>query len=184
VVSGDRTELLLLTLYLPCKYPLIPASFALAIESTNSFAAFSMHLSGKWQGASLVAGGAASASSLEPSVYRLKAVAKVVDGDTVDLDLDLGFSLTLRQRVRLYGIDALELRCKGPFEKAKGQEGQAFVAQCFQYPGQVLVGSTREEKVGRMLADCYREGAPSLCAELLLLRGLARRHTPPKARGG
>jgi micrococcal nuclease len=109
-------------------------------------------------------------------------VAKVVDGDTVDLDLDLGFSLTLRQRVRLYGIDALELRCKGPFEKAKGQEGQAFVAQCFQQPGPVLVGTTKEEKVGRMLADCYREGAPSLCAELLQ-QGLARRHTPPEARG-
>ena len=37
----------------------------------------------------------------EPFVYRLEAVAKVVDGDTVDLDLDLGFSLTLRQQVRL-----------------------------------------------------------------------------------
>jgi micrococcal nuclease len=47
-------------------------------------------------------------------------VAKVVDGDTVDLDLVLGFSITLRQRVRLYGIDAPELRSKDPAEKAKG----------------------------------------------------------------
>ncbi len=36
------------------------------------------------------------ATSPEPFVDRLKALAKVVDGDTVDLDLDLGFSLTLR----------------------------------------------------------------------------------------
>ena len=35
-------------------------------------------------------------STPEPYGYRLKAVAKVVDGDTVDLDLDLGFSITLR----------------------------------------------------------------------------------------
>jgi micrococcal nuclease len=49
----------------------------------------------------------------EPFVYRLKTVAKVVDGDTVDLDLDLGFSITLRQRVRLIGVDAPELRSQG-----------------------------------------------------------------------
>lgn len=113
----------------------------------------------------------------EPYVYRLKAVAKVVDGDTVDLDLDLGFSITLRQRVRLYGIDAPELRSKDPIEKAKGQESQAFVVQWFQQPGPVLVRTTKEEKYGRMLADCHREGAPSLCTELLE-RGLARPYTP------
>jgi micrococcal nuclease len=104
-------------------------------------------------------------------------VAKVVDGDTVDLDLDLGFSITLRQRVRLYGIDAPELRSKDPIEKAKGQESQAFVVQWFQQPGPVLVRTTKEEKYGRMLADCYREGAPSLCTELLQ-RGLAAPYLP------
>jgi micrococcal nuclease len=120
---------------------------------------------------------ATAATSPEPYVYRLKAVAKVVDGDTVDLDLDLGFSLTLRQRVRLYGIDAPELRSKDPAEKAKGLESQAFVVQWFQQPGPVLVRTTKEEKYGRMLADCYREGAPSLCTELLE-RGLARPYMP------
>ena len=116
-------------------------------------------------------------STPEPYVYRLKAVAKVVDGDTVDLDLDLGFSITLRQRVRLYGIDAPELRSKDPIEKAKGQESQAFVTQWFERPGAVLVRTAKEEKYGRMLADCYREGSPSLCTELLE-RGLARPYTP------
>jgi micrococcal nuclease len=66
-------------------------------------------------------------STPEPFVYRLKALAKVVDGDTLDLDLDLGFSLVLRQRVRLYGLDAPEIRSKDPAEKAKGLESQAFV---------------------------------------------------------
>ena len=113
----------------------------------------------------------------EPFVYRLKALAKVVDGDTLDLDLDLGFSLTLRQRVRLQGIDAPELRSKDPAEKAKGQESQAFVSQWFTRSGAVLVRTTKEEKYGRMLADCYRDGAPSLCSELLE-RGLARPYNP------
>ncbi len=45
-------------------------------------------------------------STPELYVVRLKALARVVDGDTLDLDLDLGFSLVLRQRVRLLGLDA------------------------------------------------------------------------------
>ena len=118
-----------------------------------------------------------SAPSPEPFVYRLKALVRVVDGDTLDLDLDLGFSLTLRQRVRLLGIDAPELRSKDPAEKARGQESQAFVIQWFDRPGAVLVRTTKEEKYGRRLADCYREGAPSLCSELLE-RGLARPYAP------
>ena len=118
-----------------------------------------------------------SPSAPEPYVYRLKALVRVIDGDTVDLDLDLGFSLTLRQRVRLYGVDAPELRSKDPAEKAKGLESQAFVAQWFEQPGPVLVRTSKEEKYGRMLADCYREGAPSLCTELLE-RGLAVPYLP------
>jgi micrococcal nuclease len=77
-----------------------------------------------------------TARTPEPFVYRLEAVAKVVDGDTVDLDLDLGFSITLRQRVRLYGIDAPEVHTKDPIEKAKGLEnaylfvvGHSFLAE-------------------------------------------------------
>jgi hypothetical protein len=87
------------------------------------------------------------------------------------------FSLFLRQRVRLHGIDAPELRSKDPLEKARGQGSQAFVAQWFERPGAVLVRTTKEEKYGRMLADCYREGTPSLCTELLE-RGLSRPYTP------
>lgn len=119
----------------------------------------------------------AAARTPEPFVYRLKELVRVIDGDTVDLELDLGFSLTLRQRVRLFGIDAPELRSKDPEEKAKGMDSQAYVVAWFQRQGPVLVRTTKEEKYGRMLADCYREGQPSLCTELLE-RGLARPYNP------
>ena len=111
-------------------------------------------------------------STPKPYVYRLLRVARVVDGDTIDLDLDLGFSITLRQRVRLIGIDAPETRTRDAAEKARGLETRDYVAGWFKRPGQVLVRTTKEEKYGRMLADCFREGEPSLCAELLE-RGLA-----------
>jgi micrococcal nuclease len=118
-----------------------------------------------------------SATPTEAFVYRLKELVKVIDGDTVDLDLDLGFSLTLHQRERLYGVDAPGLRSKDPVEKGKSMESQVFVVAWFQREGLVLVRTTKEEKYGRMLADCYREGAPSFCTELLD-RGLARPHNP------
>ena len=59
----------------------------------------------------------------------------------------------------------------------KISESKFFVAQWFQQPGPVLVRTTKEEKYGRMLADCYREGAPSCW------NGGWRGRTPPEARG-
>ena len=45
-------------------------------------------------------------------------IVKVVDGDTVDVDIDLGFGIWLRnERVRLYGIDTPECRTRDPEEK-------------------------------------------------------------------
>lgn len=104
---------------------------------------------------------------MELYIYRLLRVARVVDGDTIDLDLDLGFSITLRQRVRLIGVNAPEIRSRNAAEKARGLQAEAFVMEWFQRPGQVFVQTTKEEKYGRMLADCFRSGESTLCAELL-----------------
>lgn len=109
---------------------------------------------------------------MTPYTFRLASVARVVDGDTIDLDLDLGFSITLRQRVRLIGIDAPEVRTRDAAEKARGLATAAHVVDWFERPGQVLVTTTKDDKYGRMLADLCREGEPSLCTELLTL-GLA-----------
>lgn len=116
-------------------------------------------------------------STPEPYVYRIKALVGVIDGDTLDLDLDLGFSLVLRQRVRLYGIDAPEVRTRDAAEKERGLRAKAFVQAWFGEPGDVLVRTSKEEKFGRMLADCFRPGSPSLVEELLS-RGLAKPYLP------
>ena len=47
-------------------------------------------------------------------------VKRVVDGDTLDLDIDLGFHITLSERVRLMGIDTPETRSRDPIEKSSG----------------------------------------------------------------
>ena len=52
--------------------------------------------------------------------YKAKVI-KVVDGDTIDVDLDLGFGIWLRnERVRLYGIDTPESRTSDKEEKKYG----------------------------------------------------------------
>ena len=59
--------------------------------------------------------------------YRAKVI-KIVDGDTVDLDIDLGFDVVLaNQRVRLYGIDTPESRTRDAEEKYYGKLSKQFL---------------------------------------------------------
>ena len=54
--------------------------------------------------------------------YKCKLV-KVVDGDTIDVDIDLGFGVwMLNQRIRMYGIDTPESRTSNPIEKVYGKK--------------------------------------------------------------
>ena len=53
-------------------------------------------------------------------VYRVKAVSKVVDGDTIDCCFDLGFDVLFHSRVRLLGIDTPESRTRHKNEKVYG----------------------------------------------------------------
>ena len=49
--------------------------------------------------------------------YAIKNVVKIIDGDTIDAEIDLGFSLTKKERIRLAGIDTPETRTKNLEEK-------------------------------------------------------------------
>ena len=72
-------------------------------------------------------------------MYEYKCtIDRVVDGDTVDVDIDLGFGVWLKkQRIRLYGIDTPESRTRDLEEKKYGNAAKAFVQ--FHLP----VGETR-----------------------------------------
>ena len=62
-------------------------------------------------------------------MYRYNCVIKrIVDGDTVDVDIDLGFNVWMNnQRIRISGVDAPEVRTRDLEEKAAGFESKAFV---------------------------------------------------------
>ena len=88
--------------------------------------------------------------------YKCK-VTKVVDGDTVDVDIDLGFGVWLRdQRIRLYGIDTPESRTSDPFEKLYGKAATEFLKKWLD-GGDVTIKTHKDGrgKFGRILGELW-----------------------------
>ena len=87
--------------------------------------------------------------------YRCK-VKRVVDGDTVDVDIDLGFGVWLhKERVRVQGIDTPESRTRDKEEKKYGLAAKAFVKDFFKI-GDVTLTTKKYDakgKFGRILGD-------------------------------
>lgn len=94
---------------------------------------------------------------MNPYEYAVKLV-EVYDGDTVVLDIDLGFDVwLLRQRVRIAGIDAPELRTRDEAEKAMGVEAREFLRSLLAKRNLRVVSEkyNASEKFGRILGDIF-----------------------------
>lgn len=93
--------------------------------------------------------------------YRVKKVTAVVDGDTIDVDIDLGFNVSFSQRVRLAGIDTPESRTKDKFEKALGIEAKEYLKSKLKDANLVVIKTEKpdsSEKYGRILGWLYVDG--------------------------
>ena len=106
-------------------------------------------------------------------VYAARCV-QVIDGDTLDLDIDLGFFVTLRQRVRLRGIDTPELRGK---DKDRAVAARTEVT-IWTDGVELLIRTEPDEadKYGRLLAEIWVDGLATSLSDHLVERGLARRY--------
>ena len=90
--------------------------------------------------------------------YRCK-IKKVVDGDTVDIDIDLGFDIVLTdQRVRLYGIDTPESRTRDKTEKVYGLAAKKFLKEALGKDGTLKTHKDAKGKFGRILGDLVADG--------------------------
>ena len=92
--------------------------------------------------------------------YRCK-LKKVVDGDTVDIDIDLGFEVWLKnQRVRLYGVDTPESRTRDKEEKKYGLAAKAELKVLLDDDDIKLVTKKYDAKgkFGRILGDFFVKG--------------------------
>ena len=93
--------------------------------------------------------------------YYVKKVTKVVDGDTIDVDIDLGFDISFSSRVRLAGIDTPESRTTDKAEKALGLEAKAYLKAAIDSAKTVVIKTEKmnsSEKYGRILGWLYLDG--------------------------
>ena len=105
--------------------------------------------------------------------YKVKEINRVIDGDTVDLDIDLGFGITIKQRVRLKGINAAETRTLNSEEKDKGLVAKEWLKKELSREGEWIIETTKEDKYGRILGTLYIVGDPVTVNERMLNEGIA-----------
>ena len=108
--------------------------------------------------------------------YRVKKVSNVVDGDTIDVDIDLGFNIAYSQRVRLAGIDTPESRTTDKKEKALGLESKKRLKDILAKASVVVIRTQKPdstEKYGRVLGWLFVDGAEQSVNEALIADGYA-----------
>jgi len=108
--------------------------------------------------------------------YYVKKVTKVVDGDTIDVDIDLGFDISFSSRVRLAGIDTPESRTSDKAEKALGLEAKAYLKHEIEAAKSVVIKTEKmdsSEKYGRILGWVFLDGAELSLNEKMINDGYA-----------
>lgn len=93
---------------------------------------------------------------LEQKYIYSAELIRVVDGDTIDAWIDLGFNITVRRRIRLWGIDAPETRTRDLVEKAEGIQAMERLEEILNLNrGQFMLRSQGVDKYGRCLGEIY-----------------------------
>jgi len=93
--------------------------------------------------------------------YFVKEVKNVVDGDTIDVIIDLGFDILFASRVRLAGIDTPESRTTDKAEKALGIEAKEYLKKQLKDAKTTIIRTEKmnsSEKYGRILGWVYVNG--------------------------
>ena len=90
--------------------------------------------------------------------YRVNKVTKVVDGDTIDVIIDLGFDIMYKSRVRLFGIDTPESRTRDLVEKKYGLMSKDFLKDKLKNAEKIVIKTHKGEetgKFGRILGEIF-----------------------------
>ena len=106
--------------------------------------------------------------------YSCKLV-RVVDGDTCDAMIDLGFDTWVKKRIRFKGVDTWESRNRDLEEKAKGLEAKAFTKDLLENSddGKFSIISYGLGKYGRVLGELFVKGHEQSVNDLLIENGHA-----------
>ena len=113
---------------------------------------------------------------MQQNEYDVRVI-KVVDGDTVDVDIDLGFGVTLTdERVRIMGIDTPESRTRDKVEDLFGEAAKARLKELMKHGAKLITtedrkGEDMKGKFGRILGDFKVDG--KLVTDILVEEGHA-----------
>ena len=108
--------------------------------------------------------------------YHVKKVNNVVDGDTIDVEIDLGFDISFSSRVRLAGIDTPESRTTNKAEKVLGLEAKEYVKSKIKDAKDVVIKTEKvdsSEKYGRILGWLFLDGSKVSVNEQMIADGYA-----------
>jgi micrococcal nuclease len=108
--------------------------------------------------------------------YYVKEITNVVDGDTIDVIIDLGFDILFQSRVRLAGIDTPESRTSDKAEKVLGLEAKEYLKKHIKAAKTVTIRTEKmdsSEKYGRILGWVYLDGESESLNNLMIKDGYA-----------
>ena len=111
----------------------------------------------------------------ESYVYRCR-LRRVIDGDTIVCDVDLGFGVILvNQKIRFKGINTPESRTRNLAEKALGLQAKARVKELIQKKFEMKTFKDKKGKFGRIIGIPLTEKGKSVC-DILIKEGHARQY--------
>ncbi|NBV30863.1 MAG: nuclease [Chitinophagaceae bacterium] len=108
-------------------------------------------------------------NKLIPFMYKAQVI-KVIDGDTLDIVIDLGFDTLKKGRVRLYGVNTPESRTSNVEEKQKGLAAKEFTDQWLTRANHKVKIETvidKNEKYGRLLANVWDANGSCLNVDIV-----------------
>lgn len=108
--------------------------------------------------------------------YKVTRLLGVVDGDTIDVQIDLGFDVSFTSRVRLNGIDTPESRTADLNEKKYGLEAKDWLKHRLESAKKIVIRTEKpdsSEKYGRILGTLIIDDEPVSLNEQLIKSGYA-----------
>lgn len=111
--------------------------------------------------------------------YRVKKINRIVDGDTIDVTIDLGFNIHIDQRVRVAGIDSPEKRTRNAAEKALGLDATDWMTKHLEDASDLIIKTAVEGsmgKYGRVLGWLFIGNSEVSLNEKMVAEGFAWRY--------
>lgn len=112
----------------------------------------------------------------DPYIYRIKEIHKIVDGDTIDASIDLGFDISLEKRIRLAGVDTPESRTTDANEKKLGLESKEWLKKRVEGAKDIIIRTElpdSTEKYGRIIGHLFINGEETSINNQMISEGYA-----------